>query len=122
MLQVSISWILRAGVGLSLALESLGVLLNYAQTGESLLVVPSANPNWLASGGNFFGFTASSISSGLSGATPQGITALGVAVLLLTPYARIIAAVVYYALEKDWKYVAITLLVFSIVTVGLVVL
>ncbi len=119
-LEVGISWILRVGVGLSLALETLGILLNYVQTEESSLAVPSAA--WLAKGGNFFGFASTSLSSVLSGASPAGITALGVAVLMLTPYARIIAALVYYTIERDLKYIAITLFVFLVITVGLVFL
>jgi uncharacterized membrane protein len=118
-LQNGISWILRAGVGASLFLESLGILLNYVRTGESSLVLA---PSWIAGGGTFFGFASNSITSVLSGATPLGIMALGVAVLMLTPYARIIAAVIYYAVEKDWKYVGITFFVFLVITFGLVLL
>jgi uncharacterized membrane protein len=43
-------------------------------------------------------------------------------VLVLTPYFRIIAAVVYYAAAKDWNFVAITAAVFGIITLGLVAL
>lgn len=118
-LQVGIGWVLRAGVIVSLVLESAGILLNYLQTGDSTLELSS---RWLASGGPFFGFASSTISSVIAGVTPVGLTALGVIVLLLTPYARIIAAVVYYAIERDWKYVSITLIVFSLVTFGLVFL
>ncbi len=119
-LEVGISWILRAGVGLSLVLETLGILLNYLQTGESSLTVPSAA--WLAKGGNFFGFASTSVGSVLSGVSPAGITALGVAVLMLTPYARIVAALIYYTFERDWKYIGITLFVFSVITIGLIAL
>lgn len=118
-LQTGIGWILRAGVMVSLALESAGILLNYLRTGDSTLRL---SPQWLASGGPFFGFASSTVSSVLAGVTPVGLTALGVIVLLLTPYARIVAAVVYYAVERDWKYVSITLFVFAVVTCGLVFL
>jgi uncharacterized membrane protein len=40
---------------------------------------------------------------------------------MITPYFRIIAAVVYYTVERDWKYVAITFFVFSVITAALVV-
>ncbi|MDA4125080.1 MAG: DUF1634 domain-containing protein [Thaumarchaeota archaeon] len=119
-LQVGISWILRAGVGLSLVLETAGILLSYQQTGDSSLTVPSAA--WLAKGGNFFGFALNSLTSVFSGANPAGIASLGVAVLMLTPYARIIAALVYYLIERDWKYVGITSIVFSVITLGLLFL
>lgn len=118
-LQNGIGWILRAGVAISLVLESLGILLNYLRTGDAAVTLSSS---WLAGGGNFFGFAARTVGSLSSSLSPVGISALGVIVLMLTPYARIIAAVVYYGLEKDWKYVSITLFVFSVITVGLVVL
>jgi len=105
----------------SLVLESAGVLLNYLRTGDSTLG-PPFSPQWRDTGGNFFGFASSTFSSVLAGVTPVGLTALGVIVLLLTPYARIIAAAVYYAAERDWKYVSITLFVFTVVTCGLVFL
>ena len=118
-LQTGIGWILRAGVIASLVLESTGILLKYLQTGDSSIGLTS---QWLATGGNFFGFASSTFGSVVAGATPFGLTALGVIVLLLTPYARIVAAVVYYTFERDWKYVSITLFVLAVVTCGLVFL
>jgi uncharacterized membrane protein len=93
--------------------------LNYATTGETSLTL---SPQWLVKGGNFFGFVASTLSSLAKAADPVSITGLGIAILVLTPYFRIVAAVVYYAVEKDWNYVAITTTVFFIVTLGLVFL
>jgi uncharacterized membrane protein len=46
---------------------------------------------------------------------------LGIVTLMLTPYFRIIAAVVYYGIEKDWKYVTITFFVLSVITAALLV-
>ncbi len=117
-LQTGISWILRAGVALSLALMSVGILLKYLQTGNSSLGLSSA---WLAGGGNFFGFVASTAASLVAGASPVSITALGVAVLMLTPYARVLAAVFYYTLDRNWKYVGMTLFVLAVITFGLAV-
>lgn len=103
----------------SLSLESAGILLNYLRTGGSTIEIST---QWRASGGPFFGFASSTINSILAGVTPVDLTALGVIVLLLTPYARIVAAVIYYAVERDRKYVSITLFVFAVVTCGLVFL
>jgi uncharacterized membrane protein len=118
-LEGGISWILRAGVTVSLIFETTGLLLNYATTGETSLTL---SPHWLVKGGNFFGFVASTLGSLAGSADPVSITGLGIAVLVLTPYFRIVAAVVYYAVERDWNYVAITTIVFFIVTLGLVFL
>ena len=115
-LQVGIGWILRAGVAVSLVVESAGLLLNYLQTGST------SPPEWPAPGGNFFGFTSSVLASISTQADPASIAGLGIAILVLTPYVRIIAAVVYYAVEKDWTYAVITVTVLGIVTLGLVAL
>jgi len=118
-LQLGISWILRIGVMLSLVLESVGLLLNYLYTGDASL---SLSPGWIARGGSFFGFFSSTLNTLLSGPGPSSIIALGVAVLVLTPYARILAALVYYGVERDWNYVGITLLVFLVINYGLLLL
>ena len=119
MLEIGISWILRAGVAVSLLFETVGLLLNYINTGQTSLTL---SDQWIARGGNFFGFISSVLGSLAKGADPVSITGLGIAVLVLTPYFRIIAAVVYYVAVKDWNFVAITAAVFGIITLGLVAL
>ena len=118
-LEAGIGWILRAGVAVSLLLETAGLLLNFAYTGQTSLTL---SQQWLAGGENFFGFASSTLTSLTKGADPVSITGLGIAVLILTPYIRVIAAVVYYLATKDWNYVAITTTVFLIITTGLVLL
>jgi uncharacterized membrane protein len=115
-LELGISWILRAGVAASLGLESLGLFLNYLYTGDSSL---SLSTTWLARGGNFFGFASSLLGSLASGVTPVSVTGLGVIVLVLTPYFRVLASVIYYTVQRDWRYVAITLTVLVVITFGL---
>ena len=118
-LQLGIGWILRVGVVLSLVLETAGLALNYAYTGDSSLNLSSS---WVAGGGNFFEFASSTIVSFFSAAGPVNIVALGVTVLVLTPYARVVAAMIYYSYVRDWRYVVITFLVFAVITVGMLVL
>ncbi|QQG48608.1 MAG: DUF1634 domain-containing protein [archaeon] len=118
-LQVGIGWILRVGVIASLVLESAGLLLRYAQTGDASI---SLTPYWLANSGNFFAFLQSALSSLGGGLTSISLIELGLAVLVLTPYARMLAALVYYSLERDRKYVAITFTVFLIINLGLFLL
>ncbi len=72
-------------------------------------------------GGDFFEFISSALRSIPNGLTPVALVSLGVATLMLTPYFRIMAAVVYYAVERDWKYVVITLSVFSLITFALLI-
>ena len=117
-LQLGISWILRIGVILSVLFNAAGLLLDYAQTGSaSLNLVPGSS--WNVKGGNFFDFAYSTTSSLFGGLTPVALASLGIVILMFTPYIRVIAAALYYGVERDWKYVAITSFVFAVITLGL---
>lgn len=75
--------------------------------------------SWRVPGGNFFDFVHSTVTSLASGASASGLVSLGIVTLMFTPYFRVVAAVVYYGIERDWKYVAITASVFLIITFAL---
>jgi uncharacterized membrane protein len=51
---------------------------------------------------------------------PTGIVYLGVIILIATPIFRVALSVVFFAFEKDGKYVAITLLVLGMLVFALV--
>ena len=53
---------------------------------------------------------------------PQALTILkiGVLVMLATPVVRILVAGILFALEKDWRYVAVSAGVLAIVLLGAV--
>jgi len=118
-LSLGISWILRVGVTISLVLETTGMLLYYFQTGNQSLDLSSA---WQFKGGNFFDFASRTLSSLGTTSSALSVMSLGIMTLMLTPYVRVLAGVAYYSLQKDWKYVGITLFVLAVITVGLVVL
>ena len=44
---------------------------------------------------------------------------LGIGVLIITPYLRVLISVVYFVWKKDYRYVSITLLVLIILTLSL---
>lgn len=117
-LQMGISWILRIGVFLSVVFEAAGLLLNYFETGSSALALTDS---WRIAGGNFFDFAYSVGGSLLEGFRAFTLVSTGIVILMLTPYLRVLAAVVYYAVERDWKYVAITSTVFILITIALLV-
>jgi uncharacterized membrane protein len=48
-----------------------------------------------------------------------GIIELGLLLLILTPIARVVFSVVAFALQRDWAYVAFTLLVLAILLYSL---
>jgi len=118
-LSLGISWILRVGVTVSLALELAGVILYTIQTGNQSLDLSAA---WQFKGGNFFDFASTTVTSIGSSLSPLNVMSLGVMILMLTPYVRVVAGVIYYGVQKDWKYVGITLFVLAVITTGLAVL
>jgi len=118
-LSLGISWILRVGVTVSLALELAGVILYTIQTGNQSLDLSAA---WQFKGGNFFDFASTTVTSIGSSLSPLNVMSLGVMILMLTPYVRVVAGVIYYGVQKDWRYVGITLFVLAVITTGLAVL
>ena len=100
-----ISYSLRVGV-LSSALLSLTGLAVWAATGFPDLGV--------ASGSNI-GITIGSAMSGNAG----GLIYLAVAVLVATPVFRVALSTFYFASQDDKKYVAITLIVLSMLILAL---
>jgi len=103
---------------LSVIFEASGLLLNYLQTGSSSLGFTDQSI-WRVGGGNFFDFAYSTAISAVASVTAVELVSLGIVTLMFTPYFRVIAAVFYYSIEKDWKYVAITVFVFAVITAAL---
>ncbi len=48
----------------------------------------------------------------------QGLIQAGLFALILTPVARVVFSVYAFALQKDWTYVAITLIVLALIGFG----
>ncbi|OLD03152.1 hypothetical protein AUG19_08810 [archaeon 13_1_20CM_2_54_9] len=79
---------------------------------------------WAADGFNAASFAPTSdiygaIVSGLSGSR-TGIVYLGVVVLIATPIFRVALSVAYFGVERDKRYVAVTLLVLAMLIFALV--
>jgi len=56
----------------------------------------------------------------LAPARPRLLVNWGIAVLLLTPYVRVLASMIYFALvERDWKYTLFTAFVLGTLTYSL---
>ena len=99
----AIGWVLQGGVILSSLIIVIGLLLLPTRPGglspERLLQFPQ---------------TLAQIGAGIVVLRPQGIIALGLLLLIATPVLRVAVSVVTFALEKDRKYVLITLIVLAI--------
>ncbi len=115
-LETAISYMLIAGVVMSLFLEIAGVLL-LMRTGGTLSI--SQEPGLFVKGRDFFSFVYEQFSGGQSAGAGILLMTVGIIVLILTPYVRLVASVLYFAAEKNAKYVMITLFVLIVVTLSL---
>jgi uncharacterized membrane protein YfcA/uncharacterized membrane protein len=98
-----IGWILQCGVILSASLIILGCLFLPTRPG-------GLSPYRLLN----FPETLQEVGSGLLILRPQAIIALGLLVLIATPVLRVAASILAFALERDRKYVVITVIVLTI--------
>lgn len=90
-----------------------GAVLSLA--GLGFWAVRGFGPVDSASGSNVGSLLASAITG-----NPAGIVYLGVIILIATPIFRVALSVLFFAFEKDRKYVAITLLVLGMLVFALV--
>jgi uncharacterized membrane protein YfcA/uncharacterized membrane protein len=99
----AIGWILQGGVLLSAALILLGLFLLPTRPG-GLSITRMLN----------FPQTLNAVGTGLQIWRPQALIALGLLVLIATPVVRVAVSVLGFVLERDRKYVVITLVVLAI--------
>ena len=102
-----IGWILQVGVLISAGVICSGIILLLVHPGhgssQQLFVFPH---------------TLSEVGNGLLALHPQAFIALGLLLLIATPVVRVAASIFAFALEHDRRYVAITLVVLTILLVS----
>jgi uncharacterized membrane protein len=108
----AVSLVLRTGVGLSAAVILLGLGLLVAKGIFSNNVrIDAAIP---------YPRDLAALASGLLALDPASVIMLGLVALIATPIARVAVSILAFALERDWRYVAITAIVLAILVAGLV--
>jgi uncharacterized membrane protein len=116
-LELAISYILIIGVITSVAIETIGIL-NYYYVNRDLSI--TFQPQYSLVGVDFFSYSAGTLQSMIHGNwTPFQILALGIVLLMITPYLRVLASVVYFGLARNLKYLCITAFVLIILTASL---
>jgi uncharacterized membrane protein len=112
--EILIGRILQAGVALSIALLSSGFVWHALRTG-------SASFDYRIENVNFYEFLASDARDLLRGSIrPRFLVSSGIATLLLTPYLRVLASMIYFSfVERDLEYSLFTGFVFALLTYGL---
>jgi uncharacterized membrane protein len=106
--------ILLVGVLFSLTLIVAGLAWHWALVGHLQL-------DYTVTSKNLFQFLLADLRRLASGAIqPQLAISTGIVVLMLTPYVRVLASVLYFGLvERNWKYTLFTGFVFGGLTYGL---
>ena len=113
-MEILIGYILLVGVLLSMALLIIGLVWHWATTGHLRLEYPIM-------GMNLFEFVQLSLRQIASGTIhPRLMVNLGIAVVMFTPYVRVLASMLYFALvERNLKYTLFTGFVLSVLTYSL---
>ncbi|MBP1695529.1 MAG: hypothetical protein H6Q41_717 [Deltaproteobacteria bacterium] len=106
--------ILLAGVLLSVTLLTVGFVWRWARVGNLRFEHSIA-------GMNFFEFILSTLQQTASQAfRPRLFLNMGMGILMLTPFVRVLASVFYFAfVEHNWKYTLFTGFVLSVLTYSL---
>jgi uncharacterized membrane protein len=112
-MEMLIGYFLLVGVLLSAALILAGIIWHGLAFGN--LQFEFALPRM-----NLFEFVVADFRRVRSGVDPRLLLNLGLAVLMLVPYGRVAASIVYFAgVERDWKYTLFTGLVWAVLTYSL---
>lgn len=109
----ALSRILLGGVVLTLVAEIVGIIAYFVQT---MSFQADYSSQWQLTGTNFFDYLWRNFLGFTFLQSPMGIMALGVAILILTPYLRVVVSAVYFAETKNRKYLAFTTFVLLVVT------
>lgn len=109
-----IGYILLTGVLLSIALIVVGLVWNLALTGTLRIA-------YLIRTANLSGFIAREAGQVASGHITAGtFIILGIIVLMLTPYLRVLGSMLYFTFaEHNWKYSLFTGFVLAVLTYAL---
>jgi uncharacterized membrane protein len=109
-----VGYILLIGVLLSLALVTAALIWRWIGTGTVAF-------HYKIAGMNLFQLILHEVAMGARGMLrPRLLMSLGIAMLMLTPYIRVLASMVYFmAALKNWKYSIFTAVVLLTLTYSL---
>lgn len=112
-METLIGYILLIGVLFSIGLLLIGTAWHWLTTGNLRL-------DYRIQAMNLWNFLITSLRSLFTGAlTPKTVINLGISVLLLTPYTRVLASMIFFVIERNWKYSVFTFFVFGVLTYSL---
>mgnify|MGYP001773211890 CR=1 FL=1 len=117
-LETVIGYILIVGVVASLMMEVIGLAMYVADKG--FIDINLSNSEAYVKSQDFFVYMANTAHSLLEDFNYVNVMALGLAILMLTPYLRVVASLLYFAITRNYKYTMITLMVLTMLTLSLI--
>ena len=113
-MELMVGYVLQAGVLLSGLLLAAGLIWHYAATGRLTF-------DFSIKGMNLYELLVKDVCQAICGsARPRLLISLGILVLLLTPYVRVLSSMAYFAVvERNCKYTVFTGFVFVVLTYSL---
>jgi uncharacterized membrane protein len=116
-LETIISYWLLTGVVISLVLEVIGMIFYYSAYGNFNIL--TANLSWFVHGQNFFTFLINLFQADNFNNKAVFFLTFGMTTLILTPYIMVIIAFIYFLWQRNFKYMLITAVVVTIISVSL---
>lgn len=110
-LEAVLGTVMAIGLAASLSLMTVGIALRVLEGGTAELDFSVGTSVVERS------FLAFLVDVRESGTLSEALMRLGIAALMLTPYSRAVASLVYFATRRDIKYVAITAVVVGALSV-----
>jgi uncharacterized membrane protein len=106
-----VGWILLTGLVSSIALLLAGTIWEYLSAGK-------LEVEFKIEGADLYVFALQTLRGVFAGHwRPQTLIALGICVLLLTPYVRVLVSMLSFLFaERNWKYTLFTLFVLCVLT------
>ncbi len=113
-METMVGYLLAGGVILSISFIAVALLWNRLRTGSFALTYDIG-------GENFFQFVLNDVGIVIdTGFGPHRLVNLGIATLMLTPFVRVLASMLYFLfVARNWKYSVFTLFVLSVLTYSL---
>jgi uncharacterized membrane protein len=117
-LEKTIGYLLISGVVLSLLVEMVGIVSFFNTYGHLKIL---QDKSMFLDGNNFFAFLYALFQGKHHLQRPILLMILGISILVLTPYIRVVLSVIYFGWKKNIPFLLITLFVFFVITLSLAI-
>jgi uncharacterized membrane protein len=111
-IQDAAAWVLRVGVIVSVSVMLIGITFSFAHGTTPIERMQHST----------FEYRLQAILDGVRHGSGKSIIEVGIYLLVLTPILRVVTSMVLFAVEKDWLYACVTLLVLVLTLAGLLFL